>query len=78
MEKLMGSPFFMHRSRVRSPGFPGLRVVLAAWVASGFGGPWRAALAAPLLRITEVMSKTHDTDPEPDWFELTNSHSARG
>lgn len=54
-------------------GFPrpmaAARVLLAGWIAVTGGLPVNAA---PLMRITEVMSKTHDTDPEPDWFELTN------
>ena len=28
--------------------------------------------AAPLIRITEVMSKAGDDDPTQDWFEITN------
>ena len=50
-----------------------VRVLFAGWIAVTSCLPVNAA---PLMRITEVMSKTHDTDPEPDWFELTNFGTA--
>lgn len=66
-------PRLLHMHALRRASATSTRVALAAWIAVNCGRPLEAS---PLLRITEVMSKTHDSDPEPDWFELTNLGSS--